>query len=71
MQAIAVDRTRSRQVLGVMNDFRLSAELALRDGRPPLEVALQVAKTPVKPLGYDCPRQLVSELFGAGRGGTS
>jgi len=70
MQAIAVDRTRSRQVLGVMNDFSLSAELALRDGRPPLEVALQVAKTPVKPLGYDCPRQLVSELFGAGRGGT-
>jgi hypothetical protein len=71
MQAIAVDRTRSRQVLGVMNDFSLSAELALRDGDSPLEVALQVAETPVKPLGYDCPRQLVIELFGAGRGGTS
>jgi hypothetical protein len=71
MQTIAVDRTRSRQVLGVMNDFSLSAELGLRDGDSPLEVALQVAETPVKPLGYDCPRQLVGELFGAGRGGTS
>jgi hypothetical protein len=71
MRTIAVDRTRSRQVLGVMNDFSLSAELALRDGDSPLEVSLQVAETPVKPLGYDCPRQLVSEIFGAGRGGTS
>ncbi len=71
LQTLAVDRTRSRQVLGVMNDFSLSAELGLRDGDSPLEVALQVAETPVKPLGYDCPRQLVSELFGAGRGGTS
>jgi hypothetical protein len=71
MRTIAVDRTRSRQVLGVMNDFSLSAELGLRDGDSPLEVSLQVAETPVKPLGYDCPRQLVSEIFGAGRGGTS
>ena len=71
MRTIAVDRTRSRQVLGVMNDFALSAELRLHDGDPPLEVALRVAETPVKPLGYDCPRQLVSELIGAGRGGTS
>lgn len=70
MQTIALDRTRSRQVLGVMNDFSLSAAYALRDGLSPTEVALHVAETPVKPLDHDCPRRLVSELFGAGRGST-
>jgi len=70
MQTIAVDRTRSRPVLGVMNDFSLSAELGLRDGHSPTEVALRGAETPVKPLDYDCPRRLVRELVGAGRGGT-
>ena len=39
MAQMGFDRTRSRQVLGVMNDFAVAAELFLRDGIGPIEVA--------------------------------
>ena len=65
MARIEVHRTRSRQVLGVMNDFAVAAEIFLRDGTRPIEAALKIAQTPSKPLDYESPvgavyRELVS-----------
>ncbi len=67
MAQIGIDRTRSRQVLGVMNDFAFAAELFLRDDIAPIEVALRVAQTPSKPLGYESPERTVRSLFASHR----
>ena len=63
MDPIEVHRTRSRQVLGVMNDFSILAELFLRDGTDPIEVALRVAQTPSRPLDYKSPGRITRSLF--------
>jgi hypothetical protein len=63
MERVEIDRTRSRRVLGVMNDFSLAAEIWLRDGVGPLAVALKVAETPSKPLNYDSPERVTRSLF--------
>ena len=67
MARIEVGRTRSRQVLGVMNDFAIAAEIFLRDGVDPIEVALKVAQTPSKPLDYESPDRIVRGLFASHR----
>lgn len=67
MSAVVVDRTRSRSVLGVMNDLSFATELALRDGCSAVEAALHVSNTPVKPLGYDSPRRVTIEVLGPAR----
>lgn len=64
MSVVVVDRTRSRSVLGVMNDFSFATELALRDGCSAGEAALHVSNTPIKPLGYDSPRRVAIEVLG-------
>ena len=59
-------RTRSRQVLGVMNDYALSAHYFLaRAGSddPVLETCLKLAKTPTGPIGMDSPDRLTVSLF--------
>ena len=67
MARMQVDRTRSRQVLGVMNDFAIAAEIFLRAGADPIEVALKVAQTPSKPLDYESPDRIVRSLFASHR----
>lgn len=66
MESVVVGRTRSRSVLGVMNDFAFAIELALRDGCSALEAAVHVSNTPVKPLDYRSPQQVALELLGGG-----
>lgn len=55
MRAVVLGRTRSRQVLGVMNDFAVQATFCLEDGLSSTETALHVARAPMKPLGYAAP----------------
>jgi hypothetical protein len=55
MRTVVFGRTRSRQVLGVMNDFAVQATFCLRDGLSSTETALHVAQAPMKPLGYAAP----------------
>ena len=62
-----VGRTRSRQVLGVMNDFAIAAKLFLRGDTGPIEVALKFARTPSKPLDYESPERIVRSLFASQR----
>ena len=59
-------KTRSRQVLGVMNDFAFSAQVCLAHARtndPVLETCLRLAETPTGPLGMDSPDRLTVSLF--------
>ena len=63
MEPIEVDTTRSRRVLGVMNDFAMLAEIWLREGVSPLNVAHKVAEMPSKPLDYDSPERVTQRLF--------
>jgi hypothetical protein len=67
MARMEVGRTRSRQVLGVMNDFAVAAKLFLRDDTGPIEVALRVAHTPSKPLDHESPERIVRSLFASHR----
>ena len=58
---VHIARTRSRQVLGAMNDFAFIAELHLLHARhddPALEACLKLAEMPSKPIGYDSPGRL-------------
>jgi len=62
--------TQSRVVLGVMNDFAFQVSVRAqpkywRAGEPPtaLELALDLAKIPCSPLGYDSPDRVVRALF--------
>lgn len=58
--------TNSRQVLGVINDFGWLLE-AFLDGRPLLDVALHLARTPCGPLGMKHPSEVTRELLGRPR----
>lgn len=68
---IQIARTRSRHVLGTMNDFAFNAQVylahALSDD-PALEAALKLAEMPSKPIGYDSPGSLALSLFHLPRG---
>ena len=62
-------RTRSRQVLGSLNDFAFVASVHLADGASPLEASLKLAEMPSKPISYESPDRLTQSLFAArGRG---
>jgi hypothetical protein len=62
-------RTRSRVVLGALNDFAHCAGYMLGDAPrlDPLEAALRLAQMPSKPIGYGSPDRLVQALFEVGR----
>ena len=65
-QDIQFAKTRSRQVLGVMNDFAFSAPVCLAhawSNDPILEAFLKLADTPTGPIGMDSPSQLTVALF--------
>jgi hypothetical protein len=60
--------TRSRQVLGVLNDFALNADTCLDRGASLLEASLMLAQMPSKPIHYDSPGRVAQSLFSvAGR----
>jgi len=63
MREVVVAPTRSRQVLGVMNDFAMLAETHLRHGDSLVDVALRVAKAPSSPLGYRSAAMATREAF--------
>jgi len=63
MATLEIDRTRNRQVLGVMNDFSVQASLCLGDGLSPVRAALRVARTPSGPLDYDSPESVARQIF--------
>ena len=59
-------KTRSRQVLGVMNDFAFTAHYYRAHSRseaPILETCLKLAETPSRPIGMDSPDRLTVSLF--------
>ena len=63
-------RTRSRQVLGVMNDMSATAAVLLQDDYPYeglslLDTSLKLAETPVKPIDHDSPARVTQSLFAA------
>jgi len=63
----AFARTRSRQVLGVMNDFALLAHDVLSQDVGALwEATLFLARTPCSPLGHDFPDRVAKALFMGG-----
>jgi hypothetical protein len=65
MTPAQVASTASRSVLGTMNDFRLDLETTMRrrGERSLVEWSLDLAETPCKPIGYDCPRSVVIARF--------
>jgi hypothetical protein len=66
-EEVAFGQTRSRQVLGVMNDFAFMAQHVLGErGRSVWEATLLLARTPSKPLGYDHPDRVAKALFMGG-----
>ncbi len=63
---VKIARTRSRQVLGTMNDFAYNAQVYLSYAQgddPALEVCLKLAEMPSKPIRYDSPGRLALSLF--------
>jgi hypothetical protein len=60
------DRTRSRQVLGSMNDFAFLAETYIRDDGPDADlevIARMLNRAPCRPIGYSAPDRLAPALF--------
>lgn len=59
-------RTRSRQILGTMNDFAYNAQVYLSYAKavdPTLEVCLKLAEMPSKPIGYEAPGEVALSLL--------
>jgi hypothetical protein len=66
---VAFSRTRSRQVLGALNDFAFNASVHLAHGASPLQVSLKLTEMPSKPIHYDSPGRVTQSLFATqGRG---
>lgn len=60
------DRTRSRQVLGSMNDFAFLAEAYIRDDLPDVDldsIARMLNRAPCRPIDYQSPDRLTPTLF--------
>jgi hypothetical protein len=62
--------TRSRVLLGAMNDFGFNALVrahlpTLPSAPTPLQMATSLSRMPSKPIGYDSPDRVVRELFAA------
>ncbi len=62
MGQCTVTSASDRRVLGSMNDFVRMLDKDL-DGRPLLEVALQLAEAPCGPLGMESPLKTTTALF--------
>ena len=58
--------TRSRRILGALNDFAANAVFLLRDAVPPcspFEAALRLSEMPSKPLDFGCPNRVARSLL--------
>jgi hypothetical protein len=66
---VVFSRTRSRQVLGALNDFAFNASVHLAHGASPLQASLKLTEMPSKPIGYESPGRVTQSLFATqGRG---
>lgn len=66
MRSHRFDRTRSRQVLGSMNDFAFLAETYIRDDGADVDlelVARFINRAPCRPIKYQSPDAATLELF--------
>jgi hypothetical protein len=69
MRDVRIGRTESRSVLGSMNDLLRMLDWDVRDGRPPMEIMLRLAETPmtgvmVKEGSHGFPDDATRKLFG-------
>jgi hypothetical protein len=69
MQEVRIGRTESRSVLGPMNDLSRMLDWDVRDGRPPMEIMLRLAETPMtgvvpKEGSHGFPDDATRKLFG-------
>lgn len=71
MAQFAYGPTRSKRVLGSMNDFmfQLSWLLTDRPGLSLLEMSVHIAETPCSPLRHESPDRFTLELFRSGLSG--
>jgi hypothetical protein len=70
MNEVAFGPTKSKKVLGSLNDFmfRLSVRLEERPSASPIDTALWLADTPCGAIAYDFPDRLTRETFSAAGG---
>jgi hypothetical protein len=65
MGEVHVSPTRSRQVLGSMNDFDRMLDSYRRPGRTLVDIALELAEAPCGPIAMQSPKDVAAELLGA------
>ena len=66
MTVVHIGPTRSRQVLGSMNDFDRMLDYRLAAGREFIEAALELSKAPCGPIGMERPKDLAVGLLTSG-----
>jgi len=69
MREVRIGRTENRSVLGSMNDLSRMLDWDVRDGRPPMEIMLRLAHTPmtgvvIKDGSHGYPDDATRKLFG-------
>lgn len=64
MEDITLGKTRSRQVLGSMNDFAFAIDHYSRQDGSLLDLALWLAETPCSPLKMGSPDRVTIEIMG-------
>jgi len=69
MREVRIGRTENRSVLGSMNDLSRMLDWDVREGRPPMEIMLRLAETPmtgvvVKEGSHGFPDDATRKLFG-------
>jgi hypothetical protein len=65
MSEVNVSATRSRQVLGSMNDFDRMLDSYRKPGKTLVDIALDLAEAPCGPIGMQSPKDVTPELIGA------
>ena len=69
MRDVTFTTTASRSVIGTMNDYAIYIEAVFRDDVTVSlhTLSVKLADTPLGPLGYDQPRDVVRHLLSKGR----
>jgi hypothetical protein len=65
MAEVSIASTRSRSILGTMNDYSYQIDAMMEDSRliSPLEIALSLSICPIGPMQYRNPADVTMELF--------
>jgi hypothetical protein len=66
MAVVQIGPTRSRQILGSMNDFDRMLDYRLASGRAFIDAALELAKAPCGPIAMRRPKDVAVELLASG-----